>query len=175
VKVQGYKVAAELVGTTLTATADGKIGKVALGTDERAIDLTQVTAVSFESAGMMKNGSLVLVDAAGKTQLHFRRKDNEAWKALYEDVAGLVPRDAVGASTKGASLVSEDRDGWHDRKVAEVEQRQAKREREKAEKERERARQEFEKAQQEFEKAQQEFEKAQQELTKAEKELDKAD
>lgn len=75
-KVKGYRVAADLEGTTLTATADGKVGRAALGTDERAIDLTQVEAVSFERAGMMKNGSLVLVDARGKTHLHFRKKDN---------------------------------------------------------------------------------------------------
>ena len=89
-KVKGYRVAADLEGTTLTATADGRVGKAALGTDERAIDLTQVEAVSFERAGMMKNGSLVLVDARGKTHLHFRKKDNDAWKALYEAITGLV-------------------------------------------------------------------------------------
>jgi hypothetical protein len=51
VNVTGYKVSAELSDTTLTARADGKIGRVALGTDERAIDLTRVEAASFERAG----------------------------------------------------------------------------------------------------------------------------
>jgi hypothetical protein len=128
VKVKGYKVAADLEGTTLTATADGKVGRAALGTDERAIDLTQVEAVSFERAGMMKNGSLVLVDARGKTHLHFRKKDNDAWKALYDAVTGLVPSGALVGSTKGAGLVHEDIDQWHDQKLADLERMKAERE-----------------------------------------------
>ena len=108
----------------MTATADGKVGRAALGTDKRAIDLSQVEAVSFKSAGMMTNGSLVLVDARGKTHLHFRRKDNDAWQGLYEAVTALVPPEALDASTKGAALVGEDRDKWHDEKIAELERKQ---------------------------------------------------
>jgi hypothetical protein len=74
---------------------------------------------------MIKNGSLVLVDERGKTNLHFRRKHNDAWEALWEAVAALVPAGAVDASTKGVSLTGEDRDEWHDKKMAEIEQKKA--------------------------------------------------
>lgn len=121
---KGYKVAAALEGHTLTATADGKIGRAALGADERTIDLTAVTALSFTPANRVKNGSLALVDARGKTLLHFRRKDGDAWRALYEALAERVPASAVDAETSGA-LVNEDRDDWHDRKMAEIESRKS--------------------------------------------------
>ena len=74
---------------------------------------------------MMANGSLVLVDARGKTHLHFRRKDNDAWQDLYETLAGIVPASALSASTKGTPLIHEDIDDWHDRKIEEIERRRS--------------------------------------------------
>lgn len=100
-----------LKGSCLRVTAKGRIGRGALGADERTIELTDVTALSFESAGMLTNGKLELVDPNGKTLVHFRRKHNDGMRALFERISEQVPPAALSASTD-AALVNEDRDAW---------------------------------------------------------------
>ena len=98
---------------------------MALGTHEREIDLSRVSAISFDSANMAKNGSLVLVNERGKTHIHFRRKGNAEMRELYEAICTRVPVEAVGVSTKGVGFIHEDIDAWAERKKAEQEARRS--------------------------------------------------
>jgi hypothetical protein len=123
-----YRSELELDGDTLRVVAVGKSGYMALGTHEREIDLSQVSAISFDSANMMKNGSLVLVDQRGKTHVHFRRKSNAEMRELYDAICTRVPVEAIGVSTKGVGLIHEDADTFLERVDAWAEQKKAERE-----------------------------------------------
>ena len=123
-----YRSELELDGDTLRVVAVGKSGYMALGTHEREIDLSQVSAISFDSANMMKNGSLVLVDQRGKTHVHFRRKSNAEMRELYDAICTRVPVEAIGVSTKGVGLIHEDADTFPERVDAWAEQKKAERE-----------------------------------------------
>ena len=123
-----YRSELELDGDTLRVVAVGKSGYMALGTHEREIDLSQVSAISFDSANMMKNGSLLLVDQRGKTHVHFRRKSNAEMRELYDAICTRVPVEAIGVSTKGVGLIHEDADTFLERVDAWAEQKKAERE-----------------------------------------------
>src|SRR5262249_24570399 len=112
----------ELSGGTLRVTATGRTTRIALGTDERTIELSQITALSFSKGNMLTNGALELVDERGKTKNHFRRKSNEEMQAMFDAISQRVPRGAVGASTKGASLISEDKDAFQAKAEAWIEE-----------------------------------------------------
>jgi hypothetical protein len=120
-KVTALRSELELDGDRLRVIAVGKTGYLALGTHEREIDLGRVRAISFEPANVLKNGSLVLVDERGKTDVHFRRKSNAEMCVLYETICTRVPVETVAASTEGVGLVHKDLDAWHDRTMAELE------------------------------------------------------
>jgi hypothetical protein len=117
VKAAGYGTDAELEGSMLRVTATGKMGRGALGTDERIFDLANVRAIKFVDANPIVNGRIEILDDRGKTVLHFRRKSNTEMKALYDAVAQLVPSGVVVASTD-APMVSEDRDAMTERMEA---------------------------------------------------------
>jgi hypothetical protein len=120
-KAAGYGTDAELEGSTLRVTATGKLGRGALGTDERIFDLANVRAIKFEDANPIKNGRIEILDDRGKTIIHFRRKSNAEMKALYDAAVKLVPARVVGAPTAGP-LVSEERDAWVERHSPEAQE-----------------------------------------------------
>jgi hypothetical protein len=129
--VHGYGADAELDGSTLRLTATGKIGRGALGTDTREIDVPQLRALSFTPGNMIKNGRLELVDERGKSVVHFRRKGNDEWRSLYERLVQLAPPGADEIATD-APLFSEDAqasiaamDAWMQKKIAEAEAKKA--------------------------------------------------
>ena len=130
--VQGYGADAELVGPTLRLTATGRVGRGALGTDARDIDVPNLKALSFKAGNMLKNGQLELVDERGKSVVHFRRKGNDQWRKLYERLVGLAPAGADEVPTDDAPLFSEDAqasiaamEAWFERKRAEAEAKRA--------------------------------------------------
>jgi hypothetical protein len=91
-----------LEGTTLKVTAKGRMGKGALGASERNIPLDSVTALRFERAGRMKNGTLAIVTANGKTNIHVRHKQNAEVAAMYDALSELVPPGALHGDTSVA-------------------------------------------------------------------------
>lgn len=128
--VHGYGADAELDGSTLRLTATGKIGRGALGTDVREIDVPELDALSFSKGNMMKNGRLELVDDRGKSIVHFRRKGNDQWRSLYERLVELAPAGADHIPTDDAPLFSEDAqasiaamEAWMQRKAAAIDAR----------------------------------------------------
>lgn len=128
--VHGYGADAALEGSTLTLTATGKVGRGALGTDGREIEIGSLRAVEFRAANPIRNGQLVLVDKRGKSIVHFRRKSNDEMTRLYDAIAKLAP-EAAETSTGGAPLFSEDADAaiaameaWFERKRAAHEEKQ---------------------------------------------------
>lgn len=130
--MQGYGADAELIGSTLRLTATGKIGRGALGTDTREIDVPQLKALSFTPGNMIKNGSLELVDERGKSVVHFRRKGNDQWHSLFDRLVELAPAGADQVPTGDAPLFSEDAqasiaamEAWFERKRAEAEAKRA--------------------------------------------------
>jgi hypothetical protein len=141
--VHGYGADAELVGSTLRLTATGKIGRGALGTDKRDIDVPHLKALSCTKGNMLKNGHLELVDERGKSIVHFRKKGNDQFRSLYERLVELAPAGADEIPTDDAPLFSEDAqasiaamqawmeekaaaiDAWAERRKAEAEAKEA--------------------------------------------------
>jgi hypothetical protein len=128
--VHGYGADAALEGTTLTLTATGKVGRGALGTDRREIEIGSLRAVEFRAGNPIRNGHLILVDERGKSVVHFRRKSNDEMARLYDAIAKLAP-EAAETSVEGAPLFSEDAEAmlapmkaWAERKQAEYEEKQ---------------------------------------------------
>ena len=129
--VHGYGADAALEGSTLTLTATGKVGRGALGTDRREIEIGSLRAVEFRPGNPIRNGQLVLVDERGKSVVHFRRKSNDEMARLYDALAKFAPEGAAATSTEGAPLFSEDAEAvlapmkaWAERKRAEHEEKQ---------------------------------------------------
>ncbi len=130
--VHGYGADAELDGSTLRLTATGKMGRGALGTDVREIDVPQLRALSYSKGSMIKNGHLELVDERGKSIVHFRKKDNDQWRSLYERLVEFAPAGADEVPTSDAPLFSEDMqqaiasmEAWAERKKAEAEAKES--------------------------------------------------
>lgn len=128
--VHGYGADAALEGQTLTLTATGKIGRGALGTDKREIEINRLRAVDFQHANPIRNGRLTLVDERGKSIVHFRRKSNGEMVELYNAIGELVPEGVLETSTEGAPLFSEDAqavlgplNAWLERKITEHEEK----------------------------------------------------
>ena len=111
--MNGYGADAELVGSTLHLTATGTIGRGALGTDARDIDVSQLDALSFSKGNMVKNGRIELVDDRGKSVIHFRRKGNDRWRSLYERLVELAPSGADDAQASIAAM-----EAWMEKKAA---------------------------------------------------------
>jgi hypothetical protein len=132
VKVHGYGADAEFEGSNLRVTATGKMGRGALGTDVRDIDVSQLKALSFKPGNVAINGRLELVDERGKSVIHFRRKGNNEWQSLYERIVELAPAGANEVPTDDAPLFSEDAEkaiaplrAWAEKKAAEQEAKEA--------------------------------------------------
>jgi hypothetical protein len=113
-------------------TATGKIGRGALGTDAREIAVPELKALSFTPGNMITNGRLELVDERGKSVLHFRRKGNDRWHSLFDQLIKLAPAGADQVPTGDAPLFSEDSqastaamEAWFERKRAKAEAKRA--------------------------------------------------
>jgi len=102
----------ELEGETLRIEAKGHMGKAALGTAERVIEISDIRAITFESAGRLKNGKLEIVNGRGKTIIHIRHKQNDEVRVLYDVLCAQLPPEIVATSTEGAPLYSEKIDAW---------------------------------------------------------------
>lgn len=81
-------VEAEWDGQTLRARGTNKAGQMALRGDRRdegdvVLTRDDMTSVRFKEAGRMVNGNLIVTATDGaKYQMHFRRRDNDAWREL---------------------------------------------------------------------------------------------
>ena len=106
--VHGYGSDVALEGQILTLTATGKVGRGALGTDRREIEINRLQAVGLHRANPIRNGRLTLVDGRGKSVVHFRRKSNDQMVEVYDAIGKLSPEGALETSTEGAPLFSED-------------------------------------------------------------------
>jgi len=108
--IHAYGSDVALDGTTLTVTASGRMGRGALGTDRRTIDVTTLEALSLTPGNPAKNGRLELVDARGKTVVHFRRKTNDEMKALFAELVAVAPAGVAEVSTGDAPIFKGDED-----------------------------------------------------------------
>lgn len=106
--VHAYGSDVALDGTTLTLIATGKIGRGALGTDRRTVDVPTINALSLTPGNMLKNGRLEPVDGRGKSVVHFRRKTNGEMAALFAELVAIASAGADQIPTGDAPLFSED-------------------------------------------------------------------
>lgn len=86
-------------GQTFTAEATNFAAQGALGAQNRTIQAREITALDLRAPTMLKNGTLAVVTATGKTLVHYRRKHASGITAVYN----ALTRAASGAVTGQAA------------------------------------------------------------------------
>ena len=93
-EVRGYGASLHIADAAVTVTANGAMGRGALGADR--IDLTpaDVTGVWLRRANWAVNGSITFGTGKGKVVVHFRRKHNKAFAAVWPSLLALGMRES---------------------------------------------------------------------------------
>ena len=87
-------------GQTLTVEATNFAAKGALGGQRRTIQAPEITALTLSTPNLMKNGTLTVVTATGKTFIHYRSKHTSGVSAVYEALTQAAPSAATGEAAK---------------------------------------------------------------------------
>lgn len=87
-------------GQTLTVEATNFAAKGALGAQIRTIQAPEITALTLDTPNLMKNGTLNVVTAAGKTLIHYRSKHTSGVNAVYHALMQAAPSAATGELAK---------------------------------------------------------------------------
>src|ERR1035437_9368081 len=90
-----YGIRVSLDGQTFTVKATNFAAQGALGAQSRSIQVREITALDLIAPTMLRNGTLAVVTAAGKTLVRYRRKHASGVTAVYNALTGA----AVGAAT----------------------------------------------------------------------------
>ncbi len=104
----GYGTNATLAGRVLTAVATSALAGGVLGAARRSVPVTDITALEFQGANALRNGSILIQSSVGKTVLHFRRKQAESARILYEALQASSP--ALPGAKVTAEFANERRD-----------------------------------------------------------------
>lgn len=90
-EIQGYGWKATYADGSLDCEFKGA-GVLAAGGKTRTFKATDLTGLAFKPAKTLSNGVLTLGTNAGKTDLHFTKKNSEQVTALYEALYNDAPR-----------------------------------------------------------------------------------
>src|ERR1035437_5596377 len=90
-----YGIRVSLDGQTFTVKATNFAAQGALGAKSRSIQGREITALDLIAPTMLRNGTLAVVTAAGKTLVRYRRKHASGVTAVHNALTGA----AVGAAT----------------------------------------------------------------------------
>src|SRR5665811_878864 len=96
---EAYGTRVSFDGQTFTVEATNFAAQGALGARSRSIQAREITALDLSAPTMLKNGTLAVVTAAGKTLVHYRRKHASGVTAVYNALTGA----ATGAVTGQAA------------------------------------------------------------------------
>lgn len=88
---RGYNMAITVDEDRVVVTATNKVGKGALGSEQRAARLSDIQGVELVEPTMLKNGSIRWVDKDGAVIFHFLRKHREEARAVFDVMAGTAP------------------------------------------------------------------------------------
>ena len=83
-------------GQTLTVEATNLVAKGALGAQSRTIQACDITALDLRAPTILKNGTLGVVTASGKTLVHYRRKHATGVTAVYNALMGAAATAGTG-------------------------------------------------------------------------------
>jgi uncharacterized tellurite resistance protein B-like protein len=89
-------------GQTFTVEATNFAAQGALGAQSRSIQAREITALDLSAPTMLKNGTLAVVTAAGKTLVHYRRKHASGVTAVYNALTGAATRAGTREAAKSA-------------------------------------------------------------------------
>lgn len=105
---EAYGTRVSFDGQTFTVEATNFAAQGALGARSRTIQTIEITALDLRAPTMLKNGTLAVVTATGKTLVHYLRKHaagvTAVYNALTRAAAGAATGEAAKAQLRSSSL-----------------------------------------------------------------------
>jgi hypothetical protein len=97
-QAEGYGADIAFDGAQIRITAKSLLSKGALGAGNRGIPVTDLVSLDFKNASMLANGHIELTTNAGRTAVHFWRKQSESMRLVYQEIRAAVPNVPEGPS-----------------------------------------------------------------------------